>query len=150
MLVKDIDKINGAIDRPTKLTKELRNMYDTSSLDVFGLQEKGSHRKYGHDIIGLAQAMALDPKNGANVYMSHMMLDMLSNQIRNQFGTDNRDIAEVFFNRTLKSINNMNKEREKRVSPYLKSIRKRYENHFVPQFEKKMKRNKFYRFSKKK
>jgi len=90
------------------------------------------------------KAMSADPENGFQIYLSHVMLDKMSNIIRDTFGTDNRDLAEILFNRTLKNVNNTQKL-YKDNNPFIN----RYKNRFAKNaFEKKIKRNKFYRMNK--
>lgn len=110
--MKDIDKINGAIDNPTKMDKSFTSLYDVAEFDVAGLTEKGSHRNYNHDLLGgLTKALAIDPVNGFEIYTAHVLADSMSNIMRQTMGTSNRDIAEVLFKDFLKAMNNQQQQR---------------------------------------
>lgn len=132
--VKDIDRIHGAIDSPTKMDKNFTNLFGLQEFDMAGLTEKASHRKYNHDpIMGLTKALAIDPDNGPDVYFSHILMDKMSNIMRDSLGTSNRDIAEILFNEMLKGM----------------STRPPKQTNFIQRYENKFKKNKFYRMSKK-
>lgn len=143
MKVKDIDRINGIIDRPSAIDKDFMDTFRDINSDIFGLYENGSHRNYNHDLLGAIKAISADPDNGFQVYMSHIMLDKMSNMLRDSFGTDNRDVAEILFNRALKSVNNSQKL-YKSSNPFLKKLKLKRE----PAYNKKIKRNKFYKMKK--
>ena len=140
--MKKINEINARIDNPTKNDKELRDILG-DDYDFMGLQDKAKHRMYNHDpIIGLANAMAIDPKHGFEVFMAHEMMDYLSNAIRNAVGTESRDIQEIVLNRYLKSTN----------ANLPKAYKKEYRNPFFNGPPKRpnplkriMRRNKFYK-----
>ena len=119
--MKKINEINARIDNPTKNDKELRDLLGADNMDFMNLQQGAKHRKYNHDpIVGLANAMAIDPDHGFEVFMAHEMMDYLSNSIRDSLGTDSRDITEVILNRYLKSTN----------SNLPKVYKKKYKNPF--------------------
>lgn len=144
--MKDIDIINGTIDKPSKVDKEFQDSLGLVNEDFLGLQNNATHRKYGHDpVLGLAKAMQMNNEYGWQIYMSHLMLDQMSNVVRDSLGSENRDIAEVLFNRMLKEMNNSQKLYKD--PPFLQAIKKKYANKMTPKFQKKMKRNKFYRHS---
>lgn len=134
--MKDIDAINGAIDSPTRMDKNFTRLFDLQEFDVAGLTEKGSHRNYNHDLVGgLTKALAIDPVNGFDIYMAHILMDKTSNIMREALGSDNKAIAEVIFNRMLRNVSD-----GARPPPRPTNLMK-YENRF--------KKNKFYRMSKK-
>lgn len=137
--VKDIDKINGVIDKPTKFDKEFQDMFGVTNQDYFGITGKAKHREYGHNIFGMANAMSMNPEYGAEIFISHQLLDKMSNIIRDSLGTDNRDFAEILFNRMLKSMNETQK-----VATTTTGFKRRKN---IPNFEKKLKKNKFYRMN---
>lgn len=87
------------------MDKNFTHLFDLQEFDFAGLTEKASHRKYNHDpIMGLTKALAIDPVNGPDIYFSHIIMDKMSNIMRDSLGTSNRDIAEIMFNQMLKSI----------------------------------------------
>lgn len=136
--MKDIDRINAAIDNPTSFDKSFTNLFNLQEFDFAGLTEKGSHRNYNHDpIMGLTKALAIDPVNGFDIYMAHVMMDKTSNIMRESLGNDNKAIAEILFNRMLRSIS----DGARYTAPRDSIVHRRFQN--------KIKKNKFYRMSKK-
>ncbi|MGN6707876.1 MAG: hypothetical protein ACTHKF_00815, partial [Candidatus Nitrosocosmicus sp.] len=124
--VKDIDKIHSIIDKPSKLDKEFQDSFGLGNMDFLGITNNAKHREYGHDIFGMINAMNANPQYGAEIYMSHIVLDKMSNIIRDSLGTDNRDMAEILFNRMLKSINETTKVSQKTNNPFLRKYNRKH------------------------
>ena len=143
--MKDINAIHQAIDVPTAFDKQLKEEMGLGD-NFMDLQKGGGlHRNYNHDpYIGLAKAMKINPQHGFEIYMSHLLMDRLSNMIRDSVGTDNRDIQEIILNRYLKSVNqNLPRTYVNRKNPFFKSPIEK------PDPLKKLRRkNRFYRMRK--
>lgn len=126
--MKTIDAVNGAIDSPTKQDKILRNLYNAKDFDFLGLLEKGSHRQVNHDpVSGIIKAVSIDPVHGMDIYMAHAMLDKLSNELRDVWGTDKRDMLEILFSRSLSNANKKHYRktmRRRKIYPFQR--RRRY------------------------
>ena len=115
-----IDKINSAIDNPSKRIIMLQNsgIYNPGVYDVFGLRKHG-HRKDSHDVTTAAfNAFMVDRERGVELAMTHLLADKMSNYMIDTLGTENKEIMESLINKwyTLYKESNLGiKKRTKRM-----------------------------------
>lgn len=99
MKMKDLDKINKSLDKPTqKMTiMQNRGLIPKGAEKTFGLGKSAPHRKYNHSPQSAIMAAKLSGAKGANVAEAailHLVADKMSNIIHDKIGTDRRDMFE--------------------------------------------------------
>ena len=114
-----IDKVNSSIDNPSKRMIAIQNsgLFDRNVFDAFGLTKHG-HRKYNHDTASaIFNAYMVDPKNAAELAITHLALDRFGNFLHDTYGTDEKDAFEVMLNKwmNLDKANRGMRTRQKRM-----------------------------------
>lgn len=99
MKMKDIDKINKALDKPTQKMTILQNrgLIPKGADKVFNLGKSAGHRKYNHSPQSAILAAKLSGAKGsavAEAAILHLVADKMSNMIHDKIGTDRRDMFE--------------------------------------------------------
>jgi hypothetical protein len=99
MKMKDIDKINKSLDKPTqKMTiMQNRGLIPPGAERVFNLGKSAGHRKYNHSPQSAILAAKLSGAKGsavAEAAILHLVADKMSNMIHDKIGTDRRDMFE--------------------------------------------------------
>src|SRR5215210_4023419 len=99
-----IDNANSAIDNPSRLQRyRYRKFFGSNELPhpiqgALGVDARG-HRRYNHDLVGgFLACFEIDPKHAMELFMSHIILDRISDNIRNTAGSDKRDLIQSLMN----------------------------------------------------
>jgi hypothetical protein len=99
-----IDLGNSAIDSPNRARRYgFRKVLGTNELPpqvegLLGVETKG-HRRYNHDIVsGFLAVSEVAPKYAPEILISHALMDLLSDQMRNAMGSHNRDLFQALLN----------------------------------------------------
>ena len=99
MKMKDIDRINKALDKPTQKMTVMQNrgLIPPGAERVFNLGKSAGHRKYNHSPASAILAAKLSGAKGsavAEAAILHLVADKMSNMIHDKIGTDRRDMFE--------------------------------------------------------
>jgi len=99
---KTIDKVNHAIDNPSKALMKMQDngIMDPKMLDVMGLTKHG-HRKYNHSLpTSIMAAFLAEPNYAAELAMVHLLADKMGNMLHDAVGSDDKDIMEGMINKS--------------------------------------------------
>lgn len=92
-----VDSINKRIDSPTFQDMVLSRIIGGNF--ALPLLPQVGHRKVNHDLFSaFSIGMQKGGYKGVQAAVYHHLEDIISNQLRNNFGTDGRDLIEAGFN----------------------------------------------------
>jgi hypothetical protein len=115
-----IEKVNRSIDNPDKKMVALQTsgIIDPKMLDLFGLTGHG-HRRYNHSVpSAFMAAYMVNPEHAADIAMSHLIADKMSNYLHDSVGPDEKDIYEGMINKCysmFKETNGIPSRKSKRM-----------------------------------
>jgi hypothetical protein len=114
---KQIDEINSIIDNPSQRSIAFNQSFTTSAIDpksgkltyynpydVFNLGKKSPHRRVNHDPISSAvMGFMSHGSRGSSLGNLHVMLDVVSEDWKRNFGVSERDFMEAHMNHFLET-----------------------------------------------